>query len=102
MARCSVWRARLRRGRRRPGRWARGSPTRAPGGTPTLCLVASGLAPRTVGGTLTGRVLLDGEDATPLAMHELAGRVGIAFASPATPPSGVAAPGHAAAAVAAP
>ena len=27
-------------------------------GKTTLCLVASGLAPRTVGGTLTGRVLL--------------------------------------------
>ena len=60
-------------------------------GKTTLCLVASGLAPRTVGGTLTGRVLLDGEDTTPLAMHELAGRVGIAFASPATQLSGVAA-----------
>jgi len=60
-------------------------------GKTTLCLVASGLAPRTVGGTLTGRVLLDGEDTAPLAMHELAGRVGIAFASPATQLSGVAA-----------
>jgi len=60
-------------------------------GKTTLCLVASGLAPRTVGGTLAGRVLLDGEDTTPLAMHDLAGRVGIAFASPATQLSGVAA-----------
>jgi energy-coupling factor transporter ATP-binding protein EcfA2 len=60
-------------------------------GKTTLCLVASGLAPRTVGGTLTGRVLLDGEDTAPLAMHELARRVGIAFASPATQLSGVAA-----------
>jgi energy-coupling factor transporter ATP-binding protein EcfA2 len=60
-------------------------------GKTTLCLVASGLAPRTVGGTLAGRVLLDGSDTTPLAMHELAGRVGIAFASPATQLSGVAA-----------
>jgi energy-coupling factor transporter ATP-binding protein EcfA2 len=60
-------------------------------GKTTLCLVASGLAPRTVGGTLTGRVLLDGEEMTPLTMHELAGRVGIAFASPATQLSGVAA-----------
>ena len=60
-------------------------------GKTTLCLVASGLAPRTVGGTLTGRVLLDGSDTAPLAMHELAGRVGIAFASPATQLSGVAA-----------
>jgi len=59
-------------------------------GKTTLCLVASGLAPRTAGGTLTGRVLLDGEDTAPLAMHELAGRIGIAFASPATQLSGVA------------
>lgn len=61
------------------------------GGKTTLCLVASGLAPRTVGGTLTGRVLLDGEETGQLAMHELAGRIGIAFASPATQLSGVAA-----------
>ena len=59
-------------------------------GKTTLCLVASGLAPRTVGGTLSGRVLLDGVDAAPLAMHQLAARVGIAFASPATQLSGVA------------
>ena len=59
-------------------------------GKTTLCLVASGLAPRTVGGTLTGRVLLDGEDAAPMPIHQLAGRVGIAFASPATQLSGVA------------
>lgn len=60
-------------------------------GKTTLCLVASGLAPRTVGGTLTGRVLLDGEETGPLVMHELAGRIGIAFAGPATQLSGVAA-----------
>lgn len=59
-------------------------------GKTTLCLVASGLAPRTVGGTLSGRVLLDGEDAAPLPIHQLAGRIGIAFASPATQLSGVA------------
>jgi energy-coupling factor transporter ATP-binding protein EcfA2 len=60
-------------------------------GKTTLCLVASGLAPRTIGGTLTGRLLLDGEDASPLPIHQLAGRVGIAFASPATQLSGVSA-----------
>lgn len=60
-------------------------------GKTTLCLVLSGLAPRTVGGTLSGRVLLDGVDAAPLAIHELAARIGIAFASPATQLSGVAA-----------
>ncbi len=59
-------------------------------GKTTLCLVGCGLAPRTIGGRLTGRVLLDGEDIEPLAMHQLAGRVGIAFSSPATQLSGVA------------
>lgn len=60
-------------------------------GKTTVCLVASGLAPRTVGGTLDGRLMLDGTDTAAFAMHELAGRVGIAFASPATQLSGVAA-----------
>ncbi|HEX6656303.1 MAG TPA: ABC transporter ATP-binding protein [Candidatus Limnocylindria bacterium] len=64
---------------------------RSEAGKTTLCLVLSGLAPRTVGGTLKGRVLLDGADAAPLAIHELAARIGIAFARPATQLSGVAA-----------
>lgn len=59
-------------------------------GKTTLCLVVSGLAPRTVGGTLTGRVLLDGTDTAPLPIHDLAGRIGIVFSSPATQLSGVA------------
>jgi energy-coupling factor transport system ATP-binding protein len=59
-------------------------------GKTTLCLVASGLAPRTVGGTLNGRILLDGEEIGPLPIHALASRIGIAFASPATQLSGVA------------
>jgi energy-coupling factor transporter ATP-binding protein EcfA2 len=59
-------------------------------GKTTLCLVASGLAPRTVGGRLYGRVLLDGVDIEPLTMDQLAARVGIAFASPATQLSWVA------------
>lgn len=63
---------------------------RSEAGKTTLCLVASGLAPRSVGGTLTGRLLLDGEDVAPMAIHELSGRIGIAFASPATQLSGVA------------
>ena len=53
-------------------------------GKSTLCLVAAGIAPRTVGGTLSGRVLLDGLDVAPLAMHELAEQIGIAFANPGT------------------
>jgi energy-coupling factor transporter ATP-binding protein EcfA2 len=59
-------------------------------GKSTLCLVASGLAPRTVGGTLTGSVTLDGGDMAPLAMHDLTGRIGITFASPGTQLTGVA------------
>jgi energy-coupling factor transporter ATP-binding protein EcfA2 len=64
---------------------------RSDAGKTTLCLVASGLAPRTVGGEMNGRLLLDGADAAPLAIHQLTGRIGIAFASPTTQLSGVAA-----------
>jgi energy-coupling factor transporter ATP-binding protein EcfA2 len=60
-------------------------------GKTTLCLVASGLAPRAIGGRLIGRLLLDGADMTSEPMHALAGEVGIAFQSPATQLSGVAA-----------
>jgi energy-coupling factor transporter ATP-binding protein EcfA2 len=60
-------------------------------GKTTTCLVASGLAPRTVGGTLGGRLLLDGEDAAGLAIHEFGGRTGMAFANPTTQLTGVAA-----------
>jgi energy-coupling factor transporter ATP-binding protein EcfA2 len=59
-------------------------------GKTTLCLVASGLAPRTVGGTLTGQLLLDGTDVAPLPIHALAGQIGIVFSSPATQLTGVA------------
>jgi energy-coupling factor transport system ATP-binding protein len=59
-------------------------------GKTTLCLVASGLAPRTVGGTLRGRHLLDGRDTAGLPIHALVDRVGIAFSSPATQLTGVA------------
>jgi energy-coupling factor transport system ATP-binding protein len=58
-------------------------------GKSTLCLVASGLAPRVIGGDLTGQLLIDGEDAAPLLMHEFASRVAIAFQNPATQLSGV-------------
>jgi energy-coupling factor transport system ATP-binding protein len=58
-------------------------------GKSTLCLVASGLAPRSIGGTLRGRLLLDGEDATGRPMHQLASSVGICFQNPATQLSGV-------------
>jgi energy-coupling factor transport system ATP-binding protein len=59
-------------------------------GKTTLCLVASGLAPRVVGGTLWGRVLLDGEAVADAPMHELAARISIGFQNPTTQLSGVA------------
>jgi energy-coupling factor transporter ATP-binding protein EcfA2 len=59
------------------------------GGKSTLCLVAAGLAPGSIGGELTGEVLLDGEPTTGRPIHELAGRVGIVFADPASQRSGI-------------
>lgn len=59
-------------------------------GKTTLCLVASGLAPRSVGGTLTGRMLIDEEDIAGQPIHELVSRVGICFQNPATQLSQVA------------
>jgi energy-coupling factor transport system ATP-binding protein len=53
-------------------------------GKTTLCLVASGLAPRTVGGKIRGRVELDGEDVEAWPMHRLGERIGIGFQNPAT------------------
>ena len=58
-------------------------------GKSTLCLVAAGLAPRTTGGTLSGRVLVDGADIAELPLHEVVARVAVAFASPATQLTGV-------------
>jgi energy-coupling factor transport system ATP-binding protein len=58
-------------------------------GKTTLCLVAAGLAPRVVGGSLRGRVLLDGKDLAESQMHELSARLSIAFENPATQLSGV-------------
>ncbi len=59
-------------------------------GKSTLCLVASGLAPRTIGGHLAGRVLLDGADTAGRPMHALATEVAIGFQNPGTQLSGVA------------
>ena len=53
-------------------------------GKTTLCLVVSGLAPRTVGGHIRGRMTLDGEDVDAWPMHRLSQRVGIGFQNPAT------------------
>ncbi len=48
-------------------------------GKSTLCLVASGLAPGTVGGRLDGSAQLDGQETRSLPSHELAQRCGIVF-----------------------
>ena len=63
---------------------------RSEAGKSTLCLVASGLAPRTLGGTLSGRLLIDGADTAGRAMHEMASDVAIGFQNPGTQLSGVA------------
>jgi energy-coupling factor transport system ATP-binding protein len=58
-------------------------------GKSTLCYVASGLAPRTIRGSLTGRLLIDGEDVVDQPIHALVARVGIGFQNPASQLSGV-------------
>ncbi|MFN8619847.1 MAG: ABC transporter ATP-binding protein [Chloroflexota bacterium] len=59
-------------------------------GKTTLCLVVAGLAPRSIRGTLGGRVLLDGADLAGEPIHALAGRVAVAFQDPVANLSGVA------------
>jgi energy-coupling factor transport system ATP-binding protein len=59
-------------------------------GKTTLCLVVSGLAPRTVGGRIRGTIALDGEDVDTWPMHRLAARIGIGFQNPSTQLSQVA------------
>ena len=58
-------------------------------GKSTLCHVASGLAPASVGGELTGDVLVAGDSIRGRRPHELAGRTGIVFQDPTTQRSGV-------------
>jgi energy-coupling factor transporter ATP-binding protein EcfA2 len=53
-------------------------------GKTTLCLVVGGLAPRTVGGRIRGRITLDGEDVDAWPMHRLSQRIGNGFQNPAT------------------
>ena len=60
-------------------------------GKSTLCLVASGLAPASIGGDLTGTLTLDGEPTAGLKTHELAERVVVGFQNPNTQRSGIAA-----------
>src|SRR3954471_21736330 len=59
-------------------------------GKSTLCLVASGLAPGSIGGAITGGGLwIDGTAMNGKPLHEFATRVGIGFQNPATQLSGV-------------
>lgn len=58
-------------------------------GKSTLCLVASGLAPGSIRGTLTGGLWIDGETMASKPLHEFSTRVGIGFQNPATQLSGV-------------
>jgi energy-coupling factor transport system ATP-binding protein len=60
------------------------------GGKSTVCLVASGLAPASIGGELTGEVAIDGRVLRGRSVHELPGRVGIVFSTPASQLSGIA------------
>jgi energy-coupling factor transporter ATP-binding protein EcfA2 len=60
-------------------------------GKSTLCLVAAGLAPASIGGELKGTLTLDGTPATGMRTHDLAERVVIAFQNPNTQRSGIAA-----------
>jgi energy-coupling factor transport system ATP-binding protein len=59
-------------------------------GKSTLCLVASGLAPASIGGELTGDVMIDGVATRGLRPADLAGQVGIVFANPHSQLSGIA------------
>lgn len=58
-------------------------------GKSTLCLVASGLAPGSIGGVLTGTLTIDDVDMAHRPLHEYSTRVGIGFQNPATQLSGV-------------
>ena len=58
-------------------------------GKSTLCLVASGLAPASVGGELRGSLTIDGQPMARLPTYELAERVGVGFQNPNTQRSGI-------------
>jgi energy-coupling factor transport system ATP-binding protein len=58
-------------------------------GKSTLCLVASGLAPASIGGVLSGSLTIDGEPMAGRRTHELAERVVVCFQNPNTQRSGV-------------
>jgi energy-coupling factor transporter ATP-binding protein EcfA2 len=58
-------------------------------GKSSVCLVASGLAPASVGGELTGSVVIGGVPAGGRRPHELTGLAGIVFQDPMAQRSGV-------------
>lgn len=58
-------------------------------GKSTLSLVASGLAPGSIGGGLSGTLTIDGVDMAGRPLHEFSTRVGIGFQNPATQLSGI-------------
>ena len=60
-------------------------------GKSTLCLVASGLAPASIGGELGGTVTISGTSTAGLRPYEFARLVGLVFQNPNTQRSGVAA-----------
>jgi|SRR5919198_2840619 energy-coupling factor transporter ATP-binding protein EcfA2 len=60
-------------------------------GKSTLCLVASGLAPASIGGELRGTLTIDGEPMTGRPTYQLAERVVVCFQNPNTQRSGIAA-----------
>ncbi|MDP9250191.1 MAG: energy-coupling factor ABC transporter ATP-binding protein, partial [Chloroflexota bacterium] len=57
-------------------------------GKSTLCLVAAGLAPATIGGQLGGEVLIDGTTSAAARPYDLAQRCGVLFQNPTTQLSG--------------
>ena len=57
-------------------------------GKSTVCLVASGLAPASIGGRLDGSVSIDGIETKGMAPHEAAQRCGVLFQNPTTQLSG--------------
>jgi len=58
-------------------------------GKSTLCLVAAGIAPGSVGGELTGEVLVDHSSLRGLRSWEAATQVGIVFGDPSSQLSGM-------------
>jgi energy-coupling factor transporter ATP-binding protein EcfA2 len=59
-------------------------------GKSTLCLVAAGVAPATIGGKLEGSVAVDDLDTGKARPSELAQRCGVLFQNPSTQLSGIA------------